>query len=236
MTRPARSALGVDAFPKGWVGVLWAGPGTALSVRHGASFAALMAAVDVVAVPSAIGVDIPLELLETGRRRADDQVRVVLGPRRSSLFLTPVRAAIEEDDWTAASALQRSLGGFGMSKQAHALRRSIGQARAWTAATGRALHEVHPETSFAVLGGAGALPAAPMPAAKATWAGAMARRALLAGAGLALPDDIGPTGAVVPPTDVLDAAAAAWSAWRIATGAALSWPVDAAPGEPRIWA
>ncbi|ADP82737.1 DUF429 domain-containing protein [Pseudofrankia inefficax] len=72
-------------------------------------------------------------------------------------------------------------------------------------------------------GGGGQHVVAPAPAhrplthAKTTWAGAARRRALLRSAGILLPDDLGPAG-VVPPVDVLDAAAVAWSAHRIATG------------------
>lgn len=231
------TVLGVDAFPKGWVGVLWAGPGTAPSVRHGRDLTALMALVDALGQrPEVIGIDIPIALPESGQRRSDLQVRSLLGPRRASLFVTPVRAAIAEHDWALASAHQRSLTGSGMSKQAHALRHSIAQAMGWAASTGRALHEVHPETSFAFLASNGSLPPSPMAASKQTWSGAMTRRALLVAAGLTLPDDIGPTGAVVPPIDVLDAAAAAWSAWRIASGSARSWPDAPEPGEPLIWA
>ncbi|MCW2603386.1 MAG: hypothetical protein JWN61_1521 [Pseudonocardiales bacterium] len=229
--------LGVDAFPKGWVGVLWAGPGTAPSVRHGRDLTALMAVVDALGgPPEVIGIDIPVALPESGQRRSDLAVRALLGPRRASLFMTPVRAAVTDDDWATASAHQRALAGSGMSKQAHALRHSIRQAMDWASSTGRVLHEVHPETSFAFLASGGAPPPAPMAASKQTWAGAMARRSWLVAAGLALPDDIGPTGAVVPPIDVLDAAAAAWSAWRIASGEALSWPADPEPGEALMWA
>ena len=54
---------------------------------------------------------------------------------------------------------------------------------------------------------------------KKTWAGQMVRRRLLERHGIELPDDLGPVG-VVPPDDVIDAAAAAWSAARIASGKA----------------
>jgi predicted RNase H-like nuclease len=56
----------------------------------------------------------------------------------------------------------------------------------------------------------------PLSHAKTTWAGAARRRALLRAAGIVLPDDLGPAN-VVPPVDVLDAAAVAWTAHRIAT-------------------
>jgi predicted RNase H-like nuclease len=76
---------------------------------------------------------------------------------------------------------------------------------------------VHPEVSFRALGGR------PLPASKRTWAGQAARRGLLEGAGIRLPDQLGRAG-VAAPDDVLDAAAAAWSAHRIADGRAASLP------------
>ena len=56
----------------------------------------------------------------------------------------------------------------------------------------------------------------------------MGRRALLAGAGVRLPDDLAGAGAV-PADDILDAAAAAWTARRIVSGEASSMP---SPPEP----
>jgi predicted RNase H-like nuclease len=80
------------------------------------------------------------------------------------------------------------------------------------------LFEVHPEISFAELNGG-----PPVGAGKKTWNGQMARRALLAGEDIRLPDDLAGAG-VVPADDILDAAAAAWSARRIASGEASSMP------------
>jgi predicted RNase H-like nuclease len=77
--------------------------------------------------------------------------------------------------------------------------------------------EAHPELCFAALAGA------PLPERKHSWAGAVRRRALLAAAGIEVPDDLGPAGAV-PVDDVLDAAAVAWTAARVAAGAARSLP------------
>jgi predicted RNase H-like nuclease len=98
--------------------------------------------------------------------------------------------------------------------------------------TGRhELVEVHPELVFAELAGA------PMAYPKKTWNGQHARRAALARVGVDLPDQLGGAvggpdgfgGAVgvpdqlggaggVPVDDVLDAAAVAWCAYRIARG------------------
>jgi predicted RNase H-like nuclease len=74
------------------------------------------------------------------------------------------------------------------------------------------------EISFAELNGG-----RPVAAGKKTWNGQMTRRALLAAAGIRLPDDLADAGAV-PPDDILDAAAVAWSARRIGSGQASSLP------------
>jgi predicted RNase H-like nuclease len=79
------------------------------------------------------------------------------------------------------------------------------------------MFEVHPEVSFREMAGA------PLEHAKRSWNGQMERRRLLAGGGIELPDDLGSLGPV-PPDDVLDAAAAAWSANRIADGVARAFP------------
>ena len=83
---------------------------------------------------------------------------------------------------------------------------------------GQAPAEVHPEVSFAALAGA------PLPDPKTTWAGATHRRRLLAEAGIELPDDLGPAGSGAAVVDVLDAAAAAWTARRVAHGQASPMP------------
>ncbi|MFF8937568.1 DUF429 domain-containing protein [Streptomyces paradoxus] len=76
------------------------------------------------------------------------------------------------------------------------------------------IHEVHPEVSFRALADG-----VPLPYATKTWRGQNARRHLLAAAGLTLPDELGEADGI-PVDDVLDAAAAAWSAHRIALGVA----------------
>ncbi|MEU8613516.1 DUF429 domain-containing protein, partial [Actinoplanes sp. NPDC048791] len=79
------------------------------------------------------------------------------------------------------------------------------------------LFEAHPEVSFRQMAGE------PLAYAKKTWTGQARRRQLLAKHGIVLPDQLGPAGQA-PPDDILDAAAVAWSAHRMATGAAQSHP------------
>lgn len=74
--------------------------------------------------------------------------------------------------------------------------------------------ETHPEVCFA------AMADTTLAYAKKTWAGAELRRRLLAEAGIELPADLGAAGGEAAVDDVLDAAAAAWTAARIAAGTA----------------
>lgn len=77
-----------------------------------------------------------------------------------------------------------------------------------------------------------------MAASKKTWNGQIARRALLARAGIVLPDNMAGAGNI-PPDDILDAGAVAWSAARIAAGRASSLPhppqAGAGGAEIAIW-
>ncbi|WP_042366115.1 DUF429 domain-containing protein [Streptacidiphilus neutrinimicus] len=209
--------LGIDACGKhGWVGVgLTDGryAGTLVETRIGAL---IERARDV----RAVAVDMPLGLLETGWRRADLQARLRLGARRSSIFLAAPRVVWQEPDYPAAAFRCRELTGSGLSRQAWALAPKLREARECWLGDPERIHEVHPELSFQALAGG-----TPLSHAKKTWRGQNVRRALLAGAGIVLPDALG-EGDRIPPDDVLDAAAAAWSARRIALGTAERLPAE----------
>lgn len=202
--------LGVDACGKhGWVGIRLADgvySGSLVDVR----LEALIARAPGVEV---VAVDMPLGLVEQGWRAADLQARALLGVRRSSVFLVAPRSVWQESDYGAAGDRCQELTGQRLSRQAWALAPRLVEARACRLADER-IHEVHPEVSFRAL--AGGVPPAH---AKKTWRGQNTRRRLLADAGLVLPDELGEADRV-PADDVLDAAAAAWSAHRIALGIA----------------
>jgi Protein of unknown function (DUF429) len=68
-----------------------------------------------------------------------------------------------------------------------------------------------------------ALATTPLTAGKRTWAGSVERRQLLEGAGIAIPDDIGPAGRRAG-VDVLDAAVAAWTPGESPTAAPSAFP------------
>ncbi|MFJ8629617.1 DUF429 domain-containing protein [Streptomyces sp. NPDC093568] len=206
--------LGVDACGRqGWVGIGLTGgayAGSLVDVR-------LDALIERAAEAAVIAVDMPLGLVERGWRAADLGARALLRERRSTVFLVAPRPAWLESEYTVAGDRCQELTGQRLSRQAWALAPKLLEARAcWLA--DRRVHEVHPELSFRAL--AGGVPPA---YAKKTWRGQHARRALLAAAGVVLPDELGEADRV-PADDVLDAAAAAWSAHRIAVGTAVRVP------------
>lgn len=227
---PSR-VLGIDAYKGGWVGVLLTGHdhsddghdhGDRVEVRTAPVIAELVAQtgpVDVVAV------DIPIGLPDRTRRRADVAARAQLGPRASAVFYTPVRAALTAADYAAANAENRRLAGEGLSAQAYRLGPKILDVDAWLRAGDHPRTiEVHPELCFARMAGG------PLPDSKKTWSGTVRREELLRQHGVRLPRDIGPAGRLVPVDDVLDAAAAAWTARRAAAGEA-----RCVPAEPEVF-
>lgn len=113
---------------------------------------------------SVIAIDIPIGLPDTGRRRADLLVRKDVGPRWASVFMTPVRPALEACNYESANAFSLRLAGEGISRQAFALQPKILQVDRWVRQTRHRVVEVHPEASFAQLAGA------PLEARKSTWA------------------------------------------------------------------
>lgn len=216
--------LGVDGAPGGWVGALW--DEGDLTLHHTATMSDLHR---VVGPLDAVSIDIPIGLVDAGRRRVDLDARRILGAGRSSVFLTPIRALLEPTliaDYPAANAASRAAGAGGVSRQAWGLLPRIAEVEAWRHTVGAAVHETHPELSFLALNGG------PLPASKKTWTGAMHRLALLRQAGFAPPTD-GRTGRAGV-DDVLDACACAWSARRITLGAGRCVPTDPTPGEPTI--
>jgi predicted RNase H-like nuclease len=212
----AARVLGVDACKAGWVGVVLDDGGAAVHVAK--TVAALVAAVEVDGDLAVIGIDIPIGLPDTGRRQADVLAYKLVGPRRASVFMTPVRAALEAGSHAAAVEVNRARAGEGVSAQMYGLRSKILEVDVWARDAGRRVVEVHPEVSFARLAGS------PLPDGKRTWAGVHHRRRLLAGAGIQIADDVGAAGRQAAVDDVLDAGAAAWTAARVAEGAATPLP------------
>lgn len=210
--------LGADACRAGWVGIAWSAGGIAAFVH--AEIAGLVAAASRDGPLAAVGIDIPIGLADAGVRQADLMARRAAGPRWASVFVTPVRAALAMAEHQQASDVNRRLAGSGISRQAFNLRDKILQVDRWLPDAPCPVAEVHPELCFAEMAGA------PLADSKATWAGAARRRELLAALGIELAGDLGLTGQQAGVDDVLDAAAVAWSARRVANGTARRLPPE----------
>ena len=158
----------------------------------------------------AVGVDIPIGLPEEGLRAADVAARKFVGPRRSSVFPTPPRAALTAATYAEARKVLTSLSAqsFALGKKILEVERCLEER----------VFEVHPEVSFA------ALADHHLRYSKRSWNGQMERRRLLSTAGIALPDEL--TTGEAAADDVLDAAIASWSAARKARGEAATLPPD----------
>ena len=209
--------LGVDAARGGWIAVALA-DGRFVDAVLERRFPAVLERFEDADV---IGVDVPIGLPEPGvRRRADIEARMVVGARRSSIFFTPSRAALDAPTYSEARRIAPST-----SAQGWALRTAILDVDRVRDARVR---EVHPEVTFAVLAGE------PLAFAKRTWNGHRERLRLLQGVGIKLPEHL--DAGLVAADDVVDAAVAAWTGMRIARGEHVTFPADPLPGEPVIHA
>ncbi len=210
---------GVDACRRGWVAVTLEVPRVRVSaVRVGGSLEAVLEEDSGV-----VGMDMPLGLLESGWRAADLAARCLLGVRRSAVFVIAPRAVWAEPDYPAANRRCRELTGKGLSAQAWGLRAKLVEANRYRETCRHPLYEVHPELAFCALAGT------PLALSKHTAPGRELRRELLARVGIVLPAGGPGLAARAPAADTLDAAAVAWSAWRIVTGRAVT-----LPGRPQL--
>lgn len=203
---PLMLVAGVDACRGGWIAVVLEAGRFTDSIST-PTFARLL---DSVADARVVGVDIPIGLPNEGVRAADFAARAFVGPRRSSVFPTPPRAALLAASYAEARGVLPSL-----SAQSFALGKKILEVEACVE---ERVIEVHPEVSFAALAGQ------PLRHSKRSWNGQMQRRRLLASAGIELPDEL--TAGQAAADDVLDAAIAAWSAARRERGQAATLPAD----------
>ena len=211
-------ALGVDAAGRaGWLGIVVGDDGFEAAHVEVALDDLVAAAEDHLDQRlDAIGIDIPIGLVDGARRSVDVAARTYVGPRRSSVFAAPNAGVLhcgtqaEANEWLAARGLPL------MSSQSVALLPRIREAAARAAGDDRVI-EVFPEATFRHLAGE------PVTGYKKSWGGTVQRLGLLAEADppIVVPWDLGPA-ARVPVDDVFDAAAVAWSAHRYAHGRAVA--------------
>lgn len=191
--------VGVDGTKSGWI---------AIALEDG-RFAddyvlrPIETAFEVVGDTDVIAIDVPIGF---GPRQADVAARGFLTGAASTVFSTPTREVLEVPFGP----------GLGVSAQAHALGPRIIHVTRLAESDPR-IYEVHPEVSFRAMNGGRAIGAR-----KKSAGGALQRVELLRAAGIDLVSIQATANA--PLDDVLDAAAAAWSAHRISNGSAVSLP------------
>ncbi len=206
-------AVGVDGCPGGWVSVEWS-PDNLVAERI-TDLAPLIERLRSGEV-AAVAIDMPIGLLDSQPRECDVEARKLLGPRRSSIFPTPVRATLEAEDYTDACELSRQISGKALSIQAFNLLPKIAELdRLATPADQDRLVEAHPECAFRRLAGE------PLADPKRTAQGQSTRIDLLAAHDPALGELVARhrSGADrLPLLDLIDAAVLAITARRVVDG------------------
>ena len=237
----SRSLAGVDGCRAGWVVViarLVEGRFVEPSARVMPTFRDLL---DGITDCSAVGVDIPIGLLESaepGGRTVDRHARKLLSPNTSSVFSPPPRPALGARSYDEArSAVAQVSNGRSLSRQAFGILPKIAEVdRLMTPELQERVFETHPELCFLEMNGG-----RPLAHRKTTAAGAIARIRLLEAHGLAAVLETAATmiGNDAKLDDVVDAIAALWTARRYAEGKATVIPditdVDAKGLRMEMW-
>jgi predicted RNase H-like nuclease len=200
--------VGVDGCPKGWIAIV---------LEDGAFARAIFSRklVDLVdAEPDAkvMAIDVPIGSEPDRFRRVDASAWQFVGPRWQNIREVPPLEVMQAPRLEEALAICEALTKKSFSNHGYALRDKVLEVAAIVKPDDHII-EAHPEVSFRALQGS------PLLTKKSTWAGHTMRRDLLEGAGIVLPSDLADAGLNAAPSDVLDAAAVAWTANRHATGA-----------------
>ncbi len=178
---------------------------------------------------SIIAVDVPIGLLsdaKSGGRNCDVLARKLLGhPRSSSVFSPPVRGALNHpENYSDANFANRksSIDGIGISKQCFGIFPKIIEADALVdPELQNVIKEIHPEVCFWKMGG----DSSPV-FSKRSSSGRKERLNLLSGVGFKGISDVfgNYRRSEVQLDDIIDAAAACWTATRIFKGHATRLP------------
>jgi predicted RNase H-like nuclease len=197
---------GVDGCPAGWVSFKVEVPSLATSVDL----------VDLAELLknrpndfACIGIDIPIGLLN-GSRACDNAARKLLGqPRGTSVFAAPCRAALSATTHAAASQINRDKTGRGLSQQAFGIPKIKQVDDAIKSNCQQWTFEVHPEVCFWALN-----QRLPVKHNKKKKDGATERIAVLRPIFSEIERHLANRLPRVGADDLLDAAAAAWTALR----------------------
>jgi len=208
---------GADACSGGWVVVVVNDQGF-VEAFTSPGIAEADAALAARAGVAALCVDIPIGIPDAGSRQADILARSFIKPRGSSVFPTPIRAAVVADTYAEAREASVAASGKSLSAQAYAIRERILDVDGHVAKSAVPLYEGHPEVSFRAMTTEG------ISEPKKSYGGLSLRYKLLQGEGIEVPYGIEKSLKGASTDDVLDAAAMAWTARRIARGEADRFP------------
>ena len=214
MDRPDEgSVVGVDGCPAGWVCFHVNLESRATTVTTASQISELIATSP---KPRLVAIDIPIGLPTKGSRACDKAARSLLRkPRSNSVFPAPVRATLAANTYREACALSVLTHGKSLSRQAFEIIHKIREVddlitpvlQTW-------IFEVHPEVSFWALNGRQSLKHA-----KLKKEGKAERIKLLLPHYPAIEKHLAELSkAEVSADDLLDAAAAAWTAESVARG------------------
>lgn len=215
---------GVDGCKSGWLCVLLNDTGQI----QAEIFPTAQALMERALTLQVLAIDVPISLACNGARAADTEARRLLGVRRSSVFPSPVRAALAGATYEEVCELSLGACGKRLSRQAYGILpkiREIDDAVRADQKLQLIIHEVHPEVCFFYLNGG-----QPMAESKKSDQGFAQRLHLIE----ALWD--GAFGKIrsqferkdAQDDDILDALVALWTAGRIAAGNA-----EILPREPQ---
>lgn len=212
---------GIDGCPAGWL--LAATPADAGLVETFTfpTFHELVSASQEFAV---LAIDIPIGLTDDGPRPPDVAARALLGPRASSVFPAPVRAALNATSYEDACELSFAAHGKRLSKQSFAILpkiREVDELLRTRSDTDFPVQEIHPEVSFCYLNDG-----RPMAHPKRTGLGFAERHALIDAhfPGAFERARVKHRRSEAADDDILDALAALWTARRIVGRQAVSVP------------
>jgi threonine dehydratase len=223
---------GVDGVPKGWGVVVAERGGYPNRVLRAGSIEELFARLPDLEV---VGIDIPIGLLDTyrvGGRPVDQLARRQLKKRASSVFPAPVRPVLAAHTYADACDASRTSAADGRAIGIQCFHivpkiREVDDFLSTRPDLRDRIFEVHPELCFTRLAGA------PMRHSKATMEGRAERVAALRCAFPAIDNLITQAGREgIHVTDLLDAAAACWTALRCSAGEAESL-IDPIPRDAR---
>jgi predicted RNase H-like nuclease len=108
----SRRVLGVNACKPSWVGIALTNQGFA-GAYIDQRIDELVAAAEEDGALAVVAIDMPIGLSDTGPRQVDVLARRFVGSLRSSVFVTPVRATVEQETYSKAAKVRRTIAGVG---------------------------------------------------------------------------------------------------------------------------